>query len=322
MPGIQSDVINQKNLSVLITGGSGLVGKYLTSTLLTAGYKVSHLSRNAGQSGKVKIYGWDLQNKTLDPAIFDGVDYIVHLAGANIGERRWTKKRKEEIIKSRVESANLLNKAIKENGIRLKGFISASAIGYYGLATSGIIFSEEAPPSEDFLGYTCRLWEEAADIFGNQDTRVVKLRTGVVLAKNDSALSRMMIPLRFGLLVITGTGRQYMPWIHIKDLCNIYLKAIEDHEMTGVYNAVAPEHMFHADFMRTLAQVFNRPVWSVKVPAIVLRATLGEMSDVILKGSKVSAEKIIKAGYSFEFPALKDALNDVIYKLHDQAIWV
>jgi len=312
MPVNQADTNFQKNSSVLITGGSGLVGKYLTSLLLEKGFKVSHLSRNVNQFGKVRVFRWDPGKKIIDPVIFEGIDYIIHLAGANIGEKRWTKKRKNEIVKSRVESARFLNNIIVDNGIRLKAFISASAIGYYGSATSDKIFNEEDPPGKDFLGNTCRLWEEAADLFGNTGIRTVKIRTAVVLEKTDSALSKLMKPAKYGFVVRTGNGRQYMPWIHINDLCNIYLKSIEDSNMNGAYNAVSPHHVTHKDFIRVLAKVMKRPVFLPPVPAFILRAILGEMSDVILKGSRVSSEKIKNAGYRFLFNDLEDALKNVL----------
>jgi len=312
MPENQTSTNLRKNLSLLITGGSGLVGKYLTSTLLAQGYKVSHLSRKTNQFGKVRVFRWDPEKKIIDPVVFEGVDFIIHLAGANIGDKRWTTKRKEEIIRSRVESALLLHKVIKDNRMPLKAFISASAVGYYGSVTSDKIFNEDDGPATDFLGTTCRQWEEAADLFINEGIRTVKIRTAVVLEKSDSALSKLMKPANFGFLIQTGNGRQYMPWIHINDLCNIFLKAIEDSGMNGAYNAVSPQNVTHKDFMKTLAGIMNRPVFPVPVPAFILRAALGEMSDVILKGSRVSSKKIENTGYHFLYSNLEDALKNVI----------
>ena len=298
--------------NVLITGGSGLVGKYLTSLLLSEGYNVFHLSRTENQFGKVRVYRWSPGKGIIDPQIFAGIDYVVHLAGANIGEKRWTKKRKKEIVTSRVESACLLHKTIIENKIPLKAFISASAIGYYGSVTSDKIFNEEDPPGTDFLGTTCRLWEEGADLFQSSGIRTVKIRTAVVLERSDSALSKMMMPAKFGFLVQTGNGRQYMPWIHIADLCNIYLKAIQDQKISGAYNAVSPQHITHKEFVKTLAQVMGKPVFPIPVPGFILRAVMGEMSDVVLKGSRISSEKIILAGYEFVYPKADKALEEVL----------
>jgi uncharacterized protein (TIGR01777 family) len=298
--------------SVLITGGSGLVGRYLTSLLLNNGYKVSHLSRNINSFGKVRVFRWDPGKKIVDPEIFKGIDYIINLAGANIGEKRWSKKRKEEIFKSRVGSTRFLHETISASGVPIKAFISASAIGYYGSATSEKIYTEEDGPATDFLGTTCRNWEEAVDLFGMDGIRVVKIRTAVVLERKDSALSKLMLPARFGFMTGTGSGVQYMPWIHIADLCNIYLKAIEDKNIAGPYNAVSPEHVTHNEFVRTLAKVIKKPLLIPNIPSFIIRLALGEMSDVILNGSRISSEKIRTSGYNFIHPNLLESLNDIV----------
>ena len=297
---------------ILISGGSGMIGRYLTSLLLENGFKVSHLSRKQDQFGRVRVYRWDQEKGILDPSIFQGIDHIIHLAGANIGEHRWSAKRKEEILRSRVDSTNLLYKTIHENNIPLKAFISASAVGYYGSATTDKIFTETDPPGTDFLAKTCIQWEEAADLFEKSGIRTVKVRTAVVLEKSDSALSKLMMPAKFGFLVQTGNGKQYMPWIHTNDLCRIYLKAIEDQTFSGAYNAVAPQHVTHREFVKTLAQVMGKPVLPVPVPGFLLRVVLGEMSDIVLKGSRVSAEKISNSGFTFLYPDLKGSLEEIL----------
>jgi uncharacterized protein (TIGR01777 family) len=312
MSGNQTNTNPTGETSVLISGGGGLIGRYLTSALISKGYRVSHLSRKEGKKGQVTVFRWDPEQNILSPGALEGVDFLIHLAGANLGEKRWSERRKEEIVSSRVDSARLLNRVMTQNGFRLKAFISASAIGYYGSVTSDKIFKEDDLPARDFLGTTCRNWEEAADLFEEAGTRVVKIRTSVVLEKSDSALSKLMKPARFGFLVNTGSGNQYMPWIHIHDLTEIYLKAMTDSAMTGPYNAVAPQHVTGREFTKTLAMVMNRQVFPIPVPEIILRAALGEMSDVILKGSRASCDKIINAGYTFRFSNLKDALIEII----------
>lgn len=309
---INKMAINENRKSIMITGGNGLVGRYLTSMLLGEGFKVSHLSRKQEQFGRIRVFRWDPGKQIVAPEAFEGVDYIIHLAGANIGEKRWTKNRKEEIIKSRVDSAHLIYRTFKENRIPLKALISASAIGYYGSVTSEKIFTENDPPADDFLGTTCRLWEEAADTFEKSGIRTVKIRTAVVLEKSDSALSKLLTPAGFGVFPRLGTGRQYVPWIHIEDLCRIYLKAIQDESMNGAYNAVAPQYIRQSEFMKILAQVMNKYFFHLPVPAILLRTALGEMSDVVLKGSRVSSGKIINAGFQFKHDTLQDALVKAI----------
>lgn len=301
-----------EDLSVLISGGSGLIGRYLTSVLLSEGYSVSHLSRSAGRFGKVRVYRWYPEKGYIDPAALEGTDYIIHLAGANIGEKRWSDKRKNEIITSRIESAKLLYAEVNKTGKTLKAFISASAVGYYGSETTEIIHSETESPADDFLGNTCRLWEESADQFSSISERVVKIRTGVVMEKSDSALAKLLKPARVGLFPRLGSGHQYMPWIDIEDLCGIYLKAVKEDKMSGAYNAVAPQHINQTEFMRLLAEALNKPFFHPPVPAILLRVIFGEMSDIILKGSRISADKIEKSGYDFKLGNLKETLQKAV----------
>ncbi|HBH82459.1 MAG: TIGR01777 family protein [Bacteroidetes bacterium GWE2_41_25] len=297
---------------VLITGGSGLIGRYLTSLLLGEGYDVAHLSRKQDQFGRVRVFRWDPDKGIVDPIVFDGVNFIVHLAGANIGEKRWSDKRKMEIESSRVDSAKLLFKVISENNIPLKAFISASAFGYYGSVTTEKIFSENDPPADDFLGTVCRKWEEAADLFSASGTRIVKIRTGVVMENNDSALAKLLTPAGIGVFPRLGSGRQYMPWIHINDLCNIYLKAIQDESMSGPYNAVSPQHITQSEFVRTLAFALNKSFFNPPVPAFILRMALGNMADLVLKGSRISSEKLIGTGFKFRFSNLKEAIKNAL----------
>jgi len=313
MSGNSNPLNNSGISSVLITGGSGLIGRYLTSALLAEGYNVSHLSRKANQVGRVRVHRWDPGKGILDKSALEGIDCIIHLAGANIGEKRWTSIRKKEILSSRVDSANLLLKTVNENNIKLQSFISASAVGYYGSVTSEKIFTEEDPPSSDFLGTVCRQWEECADAFVSTGARVVKIRTGVVIEKNDSALSKIMIPAKLGFLVKTGNGKQFMPWIHITDLVKIYLLAIRNAALAGTFNAVSPVHLTHSEFMLALGKVIQKPVFPISVPGLILKMALGQMSDVVLKGSRVSSVKIIKSGYNFQFSEPEAALINALF---------
>jgi uncharacterized protein (TIGR01777 family) len=250
----------------------------------------------------------------MDNQAVQGVDYIVHLSGANLGGKRWTSRRKEEIIRSRSGAANLLHKAVSEQGINLKAFISASGISYYGTETSDVIFREEDPAGKDFLSEVCEQWEQAANLFEADGIRTVKIRTAVVLEKSDSALIKMTMPAKFGFLISTGSGDQYLPWIHIDDICQIYLRAIEDQEMKGAYNASAPDQVNHNQFMKVLSKVMKKPLLPVSVPGCILKLIYGEMADLVLKGSRVSSEKLVSSGYSFLFPRLEDALNNVFRK--------
>lgn len=298
--------------SVLITGGSGLIGKKLTSELISSGFSVSHLARRSDGNSKVKVHIWDPANGIISPDVFEGIDCLVHLAGANIGDKRWTARRKNEIIRSRVDSAKLLFRTVKENNIQLKTFITASAVGYYGSVTSDRIFIEEDPPAEDFMGTVCRFWEEAADLFEGIGIRTVKIRTGIVLDKSEGVLPKFIKPAKYGLVIRIGSGRQYFPWIHAADLCSIYLKAITDQKLKGAYNAVVPECIDYDGFVKTLARTLNRPVMLPPVPAMLIKAMLGEMSDIVLKGSCVSPKRIIEAGFTFRYKSLEDALKNIM----------
>jgi len=291
-----------------------MVGRHLTNLLVNNGFLVSHLSRKPYKNENVKVFRWDPDNKTIDAECLTGVDYIVHLAGANIGEKPWSRKRKKEIENSRIDSAEFLFQTISTNGIRIRAFISASAIGYYGSVTSDRIFQEDDLPGNDFLGRICTRWEAAAELFKKTGTRVVKIRTAVVMDKRDSALSKFLSAARFGIFPILGDGKQYLPWIHAEDLCNIYLKAILDENMIGSYNAAAPQHITQSEFMIVLANVLNKVRISPIVPSSILKIVMGEMSVVALKGSRINPEKLINSGFSFKFDTLETTLRNVLEK--------
>jgi uncharacterized protein (TIGR01777 family) len=294
-------------MTILITGGTGLVGRYLCRKLIDKGYRVAILSRVSKHDAELPIYSWSIDKK-------ETVDYIIHLAGAGIGDKRWTAKRRQVIVDSRVQSCGLLFDKIQESGIKPKAFISASATGYYGAITTDKIFSETDPPGKDFLGETCRSWEQAADRFEELGTRTVKIRTGVILAKQEGALAKISITVKLGIGSAIGTGKQYLPWIHIDDLCDIYIKAIEDTQMKGPYNAVAPDHKTNREFTASLARVLHKPFRFPDVPANAMRLLFGKMSAMLLEGSRVSSEKIIREGYIFKYPNLQDTLTDLIGK--------
>jgi uncharacterized protein (TIGR01777 family) len=297
---------------VLITGGSGLVGKHLSKKLKEKNFSVSILSTTHKPGETHYTYLWNIDKNEIDEKAIDGIDYIVHLAGANIGDKRWTKKRKQLIVESRVKSTQLIFNTISGRNKKMKAFISASAVGHYGAITSDKIFTEEDDSANDFLGETCKLWEQAADQFNKLGVRVVIIRTGVVLTKQDGALAKMITPIKLGIGSELGNGNQYIPWIHIDDLCNIYIKAIEDIKMNGAYNAVAPEHKTNKEFNKSLAIILNRPFWFPNIPAFIIKLILGKMSDIVLKGSRASSEKIINTGFVFKFPDLKSALMNLI----------
>lgn len=289
---------------ILITGGTGLVGKRVSKMLIERNHEVVILSRNPKKEHEFK---WDVSSNYIDERALLGTDYIIHLAGAGIAEKRWSAKRKQLIIDSRVETANLLFNKIRTLKIDLKGFVSASGIGYYGAITSEIIFEETAKVGTDFLGNVCHKWEKAALQFQNKNIPVTILRMGIVLSKKGGALEKMSTPI----ITPLGSGDQYLPWIHIDDLCSMFIKSITKN-LVGVFNVVAPEHHTNKTFSKALAKSIKRPYLGIGVPGFLLKLLFGEMAVILLKGSRISTKKIEKnTEYSFRFSKLSEALRNL-----------
>ena len=294
--------------SILITGGSGLIGKYLQKVLLQKGYAVSNLSSNPS----TKNFYWNIETGEIDIEALKNADHIIHLAGANIGAKRWTERQKRLIIESRTQSAQLLFDTITKLDKRPKTFISASAVGYYGAITSEHIFTETDEPANDFLGNVCEQWEKSADRIEELGIRVVKLRTGVVLTPHNGVLEKIRRPIKYGFGSSFGNGKQYFPWIHINDLCEMYYKAIADKTFSGAYNAVAPQHCSNKLFVKNLALMSGKSVLLPSIPSFIFRVAFGEMSDLLLKGSRISSQKIEDKGFQYQFPTLESALTDLL----------
>jgi TIGR01777 family protein len=300
--------------TILITGGTGLIGSYLSRFLKEKGYTVALLSRSGKHSEEFPVYFWDIDKQIIDPKAITSADYIIHLAGENIGAKRWTEERKKEIISSRILPTQLLFDAISKSIHKPSAFISASAIGYYGAVTSQHIFTETDPAANDFLGHTCRQWESEVDHFNELAIRTVKIRTGIALTSTGGALEKIKKPITLGLGAPLGTGNQYIPWIHIDDLCRIYLKAIEDVTMQGTYNAVAPEHTTNRQLMKAIALVLHKKIRIPRIPSSMLKLALGPMSEMLLTGSRVSSGKLMASGFQFLFANLQDALTNLFQK--------
>lgn len=299
---------------ILISGGSGLVGTHLCRKLKQKGYAVGILSRTKKTRPDILVYHWNPEKKEIEAEAIERADYIVHLSGENILEKRWTQKQKQKIIDSRIKTAEFLFGKVKESNKDLKGFISASAIGYYGVVTTEKIFTEIDPPGKDFPAKVCVIWEKAADMFNDHAERVVKIRTSPVLAREGGALIPLLVQTRIGIGAAIGTGKQYFPWIHIDDLCNIYIKAIEDEKMNGAYNAAAPDHRTNEEFMRTLTTIMDKPFWFPNIPAFAMKLILGERGETALKGSRILSDKIQEAGFIFEYYTLEKALANLLFK--------
>ncbi len=293
---------------ILITGASGLVGTRLTQLLLERGHTVSHLGRSK-KSGSIKSFVWDVKAGTIDPEALKNIDVVIHLAGAGIADERWSKKRKQEILESRTKSTALLVKKLNDGNNLVNTLVSGSATGYYGMTFSAQEFTEESNRGEGFLADVVDAWEREADPLKNK--RLVKIRTGVVLSKNDGALKEIARPVRLGFGAPLGTGNQYVSWIHLDDLCEIFIKAVEDSSIQGVYNATTGA-VTNRELTKAIARTLHKPLWLPAVPGFALNLFLGEMADLVLSGANVTSNKIRKAGFSFTYDTLEKALNDLL----------
>ena len=297
---------------VIISGGSGLVGKVLCKKLQGKGYDIAILSRTKTPKSEFKTFFWNPDRGEIEEESIAYADYIIHLAGASIVDKRWTSQRRKTIVDSRVKSADIIFNQLQKQKKQIKAFISASAIGYYGAINSEKIFTEQDEAANDFLGQSCLKWEQSANHFRTMGIRTTCLRTGLVLTKEGGALTKMLVPVKVGLASAMGNGKQYLPWIHIDDLCDLYIKAIEDNRMEGIFNAVAPDHQTNLSFTRIMAKVLDKPLWLPNIPAFAIKLILGDMSDLILKGSRVSADKLKTIDFSFKFSKLEDAIRNLV----------
>lgn len=300
--------------NILIAGGTGLIGSYLSNLLKQKGYAVSLLSRKEKENAIYPTYVWDLDRNYIDGNAIKNADYIINLSGANIAEKRWSTKQKEIILESRTKSIQLINNCLLKMDHKVSGFFSASAVGYYGYKLSSKVFYEDDLASDDFLSQVCLKWENEVKTITSQNIRTAIVRTGVVLSINGGAFLKMLKPVQMGVGAAVGSGNQYVPWIHIHDLCMIYLKAIEDNSFSGIYNGVAPGYQTNHDFTKELCKTINKPFWPIKIPSFVLKAALGGMSQLVLKGNKIGSEKIKEAGFKFLYPTIKDAFNELLVK--------
>lgn len=298
------------NKKILITGASGLVGAQVTEMLLQKGYSVVHVGRTK-RAGKIPAFVWNVNSGEFDAEALQGVSTIINLAGAGIADKRWTESRKRELLESRTKSVALLCDALRKHQHEVTTVVSASAIGYYGFGFNDEIFTEQDKPGIDFLATLTQQWEAETDKLQSLNIRVVKLRLGIVLSAKGGALPEMAKPVRWFVGSPLGEGTQYLSWIHIDDLCAMFIKAIEDDRLYGAYNAVSGHWVTNAEMTRAIGNVLNRPVWLPRVPGFVLTLVLGEMANLVLRGSKVSSDKIRQAGFEFKYVNLVEALKSL-----------
>lgn len=296
--------------TILITGASGLIGNALSGALEGQGHRVHKLGRGSSNPAQ-NTFQWDLANGTLDERCLEGVSHVVHLAGAGIADKRWTRARLNELIDSRASSARLLHSAVERSGQRIDAFVSAAGINYYGAVTTNKVFTESDPPGSDTIAHISVEWEKAVDEW-EAHTRVVKLRTPMVLAREGGALKKLALPVRWGAGAALGSGKQWVPWVHLEDLVRIYLAALFNERFIGAYNVNTGNDVTNDTLMRTLAQVLHRPYFLPKVPGFMLRLALGELADILLAGSRASNERLLTLGFTFEHRELKSALHDLL----------
>ncbi|TFF37561.1 TIGR01777 family oxidoreductase [Mucilaginibacter psychrotolerans] len=298
------------NKNILITGGTGLLGTQLTEELLAQGHIVSHLSRSKGKNPKVHTFIWDVDKGQIDEHCIDGVDTIIHLAGTGIADKRWTDQRKREILESRTKSIGLIYGLMRNRANRVRSVISASGVGYYSNRGEELL-TEDSPPANDFIGTCCVDWENAVDEGKELGLRVLKFRTGVVLSKDGGALPQLALPVKLGVGSPLGTGKQWVSWIHPRDVMDMYLLGVADENLTGVFNMAAPYPVTNEQLTRAIAKQLHRPLWAPKVPAFILKLLMGEMALLALGSTKTSVKKIMDVGFTFTYPDITSALQEI-----------
>ncbi len=305
--------------NILIAGGTGLVGKRLTEMLLDKGYSVTILTRTENATStnpNISFANWDTDKQTIDEQAVSNADAIVNLAGAGVADKRWSVARKKEIVDSRVNSGRLIVNALQRIPNNVSVVVNASAIGWYAPnQKSNKTYQEEEPANTDFLGETCKQWEQSVHPISLTKKRLVKLRIGIVLSKDGGALKEFLKPLKFGIATILGSGKQKISWIHIDDLCRMFIAAIEQENINGVYNAVAPMVVTNSKLNIVLAKKIRSKFYiPIFVPKFILKIVLGEMSVEVLKSSDISCKKIHDAGFQFLYPSIESAFEQMFPK--------
>ena len=295
---------------ILIAGGTGFVGKKLIPFLVEKGYSIHVLTRkpSANSSKNIRFFQWEIERQYIDKKAFEGVEILINLTGANIGEKRWTEQRKKEIIDSRINSIDVLYQYISENKFNINTFISSSAVGFYGAVTTDKTFVETSESGNDFLASVCQKWEDAALKFNDLGIRTIILRKGVILGKEGGMVKKLSPLAKLGINISLGSGEQHLPWIDIRDLVRLYDFFLSNAQLSGIYNAVATEQITMSDLSKALLQAFGKKSFLPNAPAFVIRLLFGEMAVMLLEGSKVSNEKLKTTGFSFEFDTIEKSL--------------
>ena len=301
--------MNLKGKKVILAGGTGMIGSHLIDALASEGADTALLSRSTKMYKGLKAYQWSTEDGTIDPEALEGVDYIVNLAGAGIADKRWTESRKKVIVESRIKSAELLKRELVKKGIKPLGYLSASAVGYYGDRGDEQL-TESSGPGDDFIAETVVQWENAADTLAEL-MPVIKVRWGIVLSTKGGALPKMAGPQGFGIGAILGSGKQYYPWIHIDDVARVIIFLLKRENFSGVVNGVAPTPVTQREFVDAIERGMKKPALKVPAPAFAIRMGMGEMASVVLNSHRVVPKKLKEMGYEFKFTDPAEAMRDL-----------
>lgn len=305
-------------MKILMTGATGFIGKQILKDLLRLEIAPIHILTREASSFKnpspslISVFEWKEPKVSLPPKnSVEGVSHIIHLAGASVAKGRWTEKRKKELYDSRVLMSKNLIKAMDQSSSPPPCLISSSAIGYYGDRGDELLF-ETSEPSNDFLGQLCQDWE-MANANSSRISRVVHIRTGLVLGEKGGALKPMLIPFKLGLGGPLGSGKQFTSWIHLKDLSSLFIEALHNENIRGPINGVSPNPISNKIFTKTLGKVLKRPA-ILPVPLFALKLIFGEKSSLLSSSQRVSSQKIQDLGFAFRYPELREALQEILHQ--------
>lgn len=299
--------------TIVISGGTGLLGMRLSYLLKELGYEVRHLSRSENLNAVYPAYAWDLKKQYVNPLALQGADAVIHLAGANLADGRWTTARKKELIDSRVESTKLLAAAIEKQAVKPSVFVACSAVGFYG-SQGNKILTENSPKGGDFMSDICEKWEQSSQLVRQQGIRTPIIRVGVVLSTKGGALYEFKKTYPFRIGAYFGFGQQYYAWVHIDDICKIFIRAIEDASMTGIYNGAAPTPVTTKELAQALSKAYHQKTLLLPVPTPALRLAMGEMADIVLNSTRAIPKALQDSGFQFEHSELVGAMEDLIKK--------
>ena len=299
--------------NILVTGGTGLVGNLLTKKLQDEGHQVSLMTRSPEKVKNFKAFHWDIDKQEIDENCLHGIDTIIHLAGENIADGKWTEERKKALISSRSQSIGLIYNLMKHKDHQVKTVLSASAVGFYGDRGEDIL-DETSAAGTGFLAHCCEEWEKAVDQGTALGLRVAKFRIGLLLTPKGGVLEIFKLMVKTFTATKFGSGKQWFPWIHSDDLVGMFLWATANENVRGVFNATAPNPVRNKEFTKTLCEVLHRPFWPFAIPKVIFNLLMGEKSDLVLMSTHTKSDKIIKAGYTFKFLSLKAALEDLTRK--------